>query len=534
MTAGSIPGRARTLGSRSTPALVVAASALALWIIAAALASGRELVPYPWRVFTQVVADWSMLAPNIGYTLVGAGWGLLIGVAVVVPLAVVSLLAPILEPVIVRVAVVVHVIPLVAIAPILTVVLHGRGPQVTVAALTVYFPLLIPVLLGLHSGDRRTSDVVATSGGGRWAQLRYLRLPSAVPAFAAGLQVAVPSAILGALLGEFFGSEQGLGAVLVSAQQQLLTDRTWGVALVMGALAAAGYALVAVAVRVALPWAGRGSTVGTTVAGAEDQVLTRRQSLVAGAVSLVLLLGFWQSLRPLFGLDGFFTKSPVDVLRFLANGNPGTGAGPEVFAHGFAGALAQTLLDAGVGFVAGTVLSVAVAVLFVSFPRVGAALMPFAIVLRSVPLVALAPLLTLVFGTGLLGVTVLVVLVTFFPTLVTVMTGLRATPNGAVEVVLASGGSSFAAAWRVRMYYAVPAISASARVSIPGAITGATLAEWLATGHGVGNLLTLASVQADYLTLWTGGILIVLIALIAYGLVGVADTAISRRLGIRL
>lgn len=516
-----------------TPVTVIAAL-IAAWIVVAFALQGRNVVPYPWSIIAAIVSDWPMLSGNLGYTLVGAAAGLVSGVAVVIPLAIICLLAPILEPVVIRVAVVVHVIPIVAIAPILLTVLPDRGTQIVVSALTVYFPLLIPVLLGLRSTDERINDVIVTNGGGRWALLRRLRIPSAIPNFASGLQIAVPSAILGALLGEFFGSENGLGAVLVSAQEQLLTTRAWAVAVLIGVVAACGYGVVALLTRTLAPWAGSGATVGTNVAGSEENTLTRSQSLISAAISVVVLFAFWVSLRPVFGMHPFFTKSPSDVIRFLLHGNPATNVGPGVFAHAFSRALGQTLVDAGLGFVVGTVLSVLVAVLFVSFPAISRALMPFAIMLRSVPLIALAPLLTLIFGRGLLGVTVLVVLVTFFPTLVTVMTGLRAAPSGAAEVVLASGGSPAAAAWRVRMFYAIPAISASARVSIPGAITGATLAEWLATGKGVGNLLTLASVQADYFTLWAGGILIVVVALIAYGLVGLADRAVSRRLGIRL
>jgi sulfonate transport system permease protein len=109
--------------------------------------------------------------------------------------------------------------------------------------------------------------------------------------------------------------------------------------------------------------------------------------------------------------------------------------------------------------------------------------------------------------------------------------GLRAAPDGALDVIRASGGSSFAAAHRVRLLYAIPAITASARVAVPAAVAGATLAEWLATGNGLGQLLTLSSVQADYFTLWSGGVLLVVVVLVLYSLIGAVDRAVQSRLG---
>ncbi|MCG1037844.1 ABC transporter permease subunit, partial [Polaribacter sp. DS7-9] len=144
----------------------------------------------------------------------------------------------------------------------------------------------------------------------------------------------------------------------------------------------------------------------------------------------------------------------------------------------------------------------------VAVPGLERAAMPFAIILRSMPLVALTPLIVLLFGRGLFGVTVLITLVTFFPTLVTVILGLRAAPEGAIDVIRASGGSPLSAALRVRLMYAVPAITASARIAIPAAVSGAMLAEWLATGDGLGNMITLAAVNADYFTLWSAGALV--------------------------
>lgn len=504
----------------------------AVWMLLASLLAGRHLVPFPGELAMQFVDDAPLLLANIGPTLRVAGLGFVFGALAVLPLAAISVLWAPVEPIVMRLAVVVHVIPFVAIAPIIVVTMPGEASRVTIAALQVYFPLLIGVLLGLKSTDDRAVDVVTASGGGRWSVLRLVRLPSSVPNLLAGLQIAVPAAVLGALIAEFFGADRGLGAILVNAQDSLLTERVWAIALTIGVIATLGYGLVTLFGRLVFPWAGRGASVGTTVAGAEQAEVGRRQLMLGWIVSTALLLGLWWSLRPVFRLDAFFVKDPADVFRFLTEGNIITGEPASVFWSEFATATAETGVHAGIGFVVGTAVAVLGAIVLVAVPGLERAAMPFAIVVRSMPLVALTPLIVLLFGRGLFGVTVLITLVTFFPTLVTVILGLRAAPEGALDVIRASGGSPLSAALRVRLLYAVPAITASARIAIPAAVSGAMLAEWLATGDGLGDMITLAAVNADYFTLWSAGALVVILVLALYGLVNVVDRVVSRRLGV--
>lgn len=524
------PARER-LKAAQTPAIIVL-STLALWLLVAFLLDGRHLLPYPWELAAQLVTDWSLLWSNALVTLGIAGQGFVAGVLVIIPLAVLCVAAPVVEPIVIRVAVVVHVIPFIAIAPVLVVSLPGDSARIAITALQVYFALLIGLLLGLRSADERALDVVTASGGGTWSRLRHVRFASAAPSLISGLQIAVPAALLGALISEFFGADKGLGAILINAQESLLTERTWAIAVFTGLLAAGGYGAVTLLARILVPWAGRGGTVSNSVAGAETATLSRTQSIIGGIASVVVIIGFWQSLRSVFGLDEYFAKTPLDVLQFLIAGNPFTGAPASEFWKAFGTALGQTAIDATVGFAVGMIVAIAVAILMVAFDSLGRTLMPMAIMLRSVPLMALTPLIVLLFGRGLLGVTVVVTLVTFFPTLVTVMMGLRATPDGAVDVIRASGGNSLDVARRVRLLYAIPSITAATKIAIPAAISGATLAEWLATGQGMGHLLTMAAVSADYFTLWSAGILLVLIVLVIYALIGWLDRFVTARLGI--
>ena len=128
--------------------------------------------------------------------------------------------------------------PLVAIAPILIVVLSGDGPKVALAALAVFFTTLVATVLGLRSVDAVSVDLIRSAGGGAWKVFRIVRIPGALPSLFAGLRVAAPSALLGAVIGEYLGASEGLGVALIQAQSSFEVARTWGVALVLSGLAA--------------------------------------------------------------------------------------------------------------------------------------------------------------------------------------------------------------------------------------------------------------------------------------------------------
>jgi ABC-type nitrate/sulfonate/bicarbonate transport system permease component len=174
-------------------------------------------------------------------------------------------------------------------------------------------------------------------------------------------------------------------------------------------------------------------------------------------------------------------------------------------------------------------VAVLMAILVVTLRAVEQTMMPVAVVMRSVPVVAMTPLIALVFGRGLLGVTVIVALVVFFPTLVNLTVGLRAAPAPACEVVTSMGGSAFHTVTKVRIQYALPALFASARIAVPAAIGGATLAEWLATGKGLGSLLVVAYSGSRFGTLWAGAVLVVVVSVGLYALIGVVERPVLRR-----
>jgi ABC-type nitrate/sulfonate/bicarbonate transport system permease component len=533
LSAEASPVSAAIWLERLGPSVAGILGILLLWTIAAEVFAALHVIPTPLAVAEQLWADRHIYPINAGTTLREALFGYLWGNLAAIVLGALFVEFPIVERVLLKLAIASYCIPLVAIAPILVVVLSGDGPKVALAALSVFFTTLVATVLGLRTMDAVSVDVVRSTGGGAWRVFRMVRVPGALPSVFAGLRVAAPAALLGAVIGEYLGASQGLGVALIQAQSSFEVARAWGVALVMAGLGGLLYAIASLAARVLTPWVGREAIIGLGTVGTAMRAGGRLRRALSAFLffiaSIAVAILIWYGLIRLFRLDSFFAKTPLDVWRYLVTDAMAADHRAEIL-----DALGVTLIDAGTGYLAGTAVAVIVAAVMAIVPAVEQAIMPSAIVLRSIPIVAMAPLIALVFGRGLVGVTVVVGLVTFFPTLVYLVSGLRSAPERACEIVVSLGGSRFAVARKVRLVYALPALFAAARIAVPAAIGGATLAEWLSTGQGVGNLLVLSYSASKFTTLWSASVVVVGLSVGFYAAIGLVEGALLRRYGTEL
>jgi ABC-type nitrate/sulfonate/bicarbonate transport system permease component len=239
---------------------------------------------------------------------------------------------------------------------------------------------------------------------------------------------------------------------------------------------------------------------------------------VGGALlSIVVICGVWQLLVKGLHLDPFLTRGPLDVWRYLTD--PANGDERSLLWQ----ASKVTALDAVLGLVGGTVAALVVAVAFTLWRGVEQTLLPIAMALRAVPLVAMTPLIALIFGRGLLAVTVIAGIVTFFPVLVNVSLALRAVPKSALDLMRAYGASPYATLWRVQLPGALPSLFAALRVAAPLALVGALLAEWLATGKGLGYLMLAAVTTFELDRMWTGVTIVTVASILLYTLISLAE-----------
>ena len=265
---------------------------------------------------------------------------------------------------------------------------------------------------------------------------------------------------------------------------------------------------------------------GATVPGRPAWRLVR--PLLNAVITLVVVIGLWFAAVKALNLDPLLAKTPADVWSYLVSGSTAASDRSSVF-----GALGQTLLDASYGFAAGLLAAVAVALSFVLSRTVAGMMLPLAVLVRSVPLVAMTPVITLVFGRGVLGTTVISGIVVFFPALVTMTFGLRSASRQAADLCRAYGGGTWTVARKVMLPSALPALFASARVAVPGAVIGAMLAEWLATGRGMGYGMLQDANAFNYVDIWASVALLTGVSVLLYNIIAIAESAILARFSLR-
>ena len=271
MTAVAAPADAVTAEPRRTLAerLHVSSSTVAttagfvgflvIWqIVGMTIFAESRAIPPPTAIVAQIFEDgWSFYWPNIRTTLNEAMWGWIWGNSIAIVLAVMFVAVPLVERFAMKVAIAAYCLPIIAIGPILQILYDGATPKIILSAMTCFFTTLIGALVGLRSADPTSLDVVKAYGGGGWKQMRKVRIKASLPSLFAGLRIAAPAALLGAIIGEYLGGDSGLGVTMIASQQALNIDRTWGIALVATLLAGIGYAITAFIGRLLTPWAPR-------------------------------------------------------------------------------------------------------------------------------------------------------------------------------------------------------------------------------------------------------------------------------------
>jgi ABC-type nitrate/sulfonate/bicarbonate transport system permease component len=281
-----------------------------------------------------------------------------------------------------------------------------------------------------------------------------------------------------------------------------------------------------------------GEVTSTAGGAATTRALLRRagRAGVTIVIALVVLGLLWQALLLVFDVSSFVGKSPLNVVQYLFSENPPRGVRPasmsaeQARADSF-GALGTTLLNALIGFVAGMVVATVVAIGFVLWKPVEFAFMPIAMLLRSVPLVAMAPVLLLIFGQGKLGVAVIAAIVVLFPVLVNIVVGLNSAAPQSLDLITVNGGSSLTALVTVRIPTALPEFLAAMRISVPGAIVGSMLAEWLVGFAGMGGVLSGYKGSGNYGGVWTIVALAVIASIVLYELATILEAAVLTRWG---
>ena len=269
-TTAEVPGRPTGLTTRHTsmssrvigilssawrPTLLLVALAVLWYVISRSGLVAEYLVPSPGRTLETMRENGSFLWDATLITLWETVLGFILAALLGVVAAVVMVYSPTVERTLYPLLLFAQVIPKIAIAPLFVVWLgFGLSPKVFIAVLMAFFPVVISGVAGLRSVRPEILELAETMGASSWHTFTKIRFPASLPHLFSGLKVAATLAVTGAVVGEFVGSNRGLGYAILQANGNFDTPMLFAGLIIMSVMGILLFGLIAFAEWLLLPW----------------------------------------------------------------------------------------------------------------------------------------------------------------------------------------------------------------------------------------------------------------------------------------
>ncbi len=246
---------------------------------------------------------------------------------------------------------------------------------------------------------------------------------------------------------------------------------------------------------------------------------TYRSRVALALVSLGLFLALWQAMVWVGGYPGFILPSPVAVAsrwgELLASGT--------LWSHTRV-TLTEILIGLGLGTGVATILGYIIA----HSPLAEQLLAPFIVASQSVPTVAIAPLLVIWFGSGILSKILVCALIVFFPILVNTVVGIRGVGEELRDLMRTLEAGRWQTVWMLEVPAALPTLLGGLKVGATLAVIGAVVGEFVAADRGLGYLLKQGQQVYDTAQVFVGIGTLVILAQVLYGIVAMAERSLLR------
>jgi NitT/TauT family transport system permease protein len=233
---------------RSSASILAVVGLILIWQFAVMMFQVPTwLMPAPTAIWVEFIKQSHLLWKHVVATGIGAIGGLVLGSVCGVLLAILMVQSRILERVLMPLLVIDQSVPKMALAPIF-VIWFGSGmmTRVVIAMVISFFPMVVNTIRGMTTVDPRVNDLMATISAPRWDVLSKVQLPNAVPYIFAGLKVAVPLSIIGAVVAEFMQADSGLGYLVLIAVGNVNTPLVFVAVLLMALLSLGLFALISI------------------------------------------------------------------------------------------------------------------------------------------------------------------------------------------------------------------------------------------------------------------------------------------------
>ena len=214
-----------------------------------------SVVPAPSLVLLQAWDNPALVSNNCLATLGTATAGYVVAMTVTFAASALAAMLYRLYGAVYNLGLTLHAIPVIAATPLLAILIGGGPPlRVLIAALSCQFPMLVGMMQGMRAADSRQKELMHVLAASRADTWRYLLLPAALPFVFAGLKIAAPSAILGAITAEWAGADRGVGAVMLNALFSFDVAKVWLSVLLTCILSAGAYGIWALVESHLLRW----------------------------------------------------------------------------------------------------------------------------------------------------------------------------------------------------------------------------------------------------------------------------------------
>ncbi|WP_339323135.1 ABC transporter permease [Paenibacillus sp. FSL W8-0194] len=234
-------------------------------------------------------------------------------------------------------------------------------------------------------------------------------------------------------------------------------------------------------------------------------------------VAVLFFLVAWELSTSLFHIEKWILPSPVDIAKETA-----VGAG-DLWGH--VGATVRLTLE---GFIIGTAVGMIIALILHLVPFLKSALYPLLILSQNIPTIALAPLLMIWFGFGLLPKLIVITLVCFFPVAVATMGGLKQTDRVMLNYMRMIGANKRQIFAKLELPHALPAIFSGVKIAATYSVMGAVIAEWIGADKGIGYYMMLQ--KSGYRTdrMFVAIMIIVALSLLLFGIIALLEKWLVR------
>jgi len=235
---------------------------------------------------------------------------------------------------------------------------------------------------------------------------------------------------------------------------------------------------------------------------------------------LTLFILVWQLVVTLFNIPEYLIPAPSKIINVFYNN-----------AYGVTKDTLITLSEAVGGFFIANILSIITAIGFTHFKWFEKSLYPYIIAIKSIPVVAIAPLLVLWFGYGYIGKVIMATIISFFPLVVNATIGLKSIDQEALDLMKSLSANRLEILVRLRFPNALPYIFSALKISSTLAVVGAIIAELTGAKQGIGFVILMSSYNIDTPMLFVAIILASLSGILFFGLIVLCESIINKKFG---